>query len=151
LVGQGELESGLKERGYETDKIATVLPLAAGRPGRAISLLENEEALSAWQKEAERWTQLQGQPYSKKLKIVEEIFGSKDDAAAGRERLDGVLEIWQTLSREKLLKQIGGASEHSQSPGTMVELIDTLGEAREQLRRNVHPRLAIENVLMRLN
>lgn len=140
VVPDDVIAEGLKAIGTNPEEIETVLPLAWGRPGRAKYFLENVEARQTVQDEIERWQKLQGKPFYEQVKIIEDAFGDPDDAVRGRERLGEILDVWTMQSRQALLN---GADQ------TLVATIDYLTEARRLLQQNVHPKLIMEQAVLR--
>ncbi len=159
LVPEREIVESLLKNGYAAATAALSAKLAWGRPGRAITLAENAEALSVSEGEVKRFQKLLGVPFYSKLKLIEEIFGDKDDAVRGRERLQNILDIWILEWRQLLLfknnsagnKENGAWLEREArrfSQSALREIIDLLVEAKTLLGRNIHPRLLVERVLL---
>jgi DNA polymerase III delta prime subunit len=141
LVSKHELSTGLAKLNFAQETIEKVLPLAWGRPGRAINFCQNQDLLKNELKEIERFNNLQNKSFYKKIELIEDLFEDKDDAVKGREKLIEVLGLWMVLFREKLLPA-------EQSTGQKIAtIIDSINTARQQLKQNVHPRLVMELVV----
>lgn len=141
LSAAGSARSSAGQDGFAPDKISEVLPLALGRPGRAIQFLEDETLLPAYRQETGRWTKLIGRSFAEKLKLIEDLFGDKNDAVRGRDGLQAILDIWTLLWRERLLSGASGSA-------GAVGRIDDIIRAKQQLRQNGHPRLILENLIL---
>ena len=126
---------------FDPGDIEKVMPLAWGRPGRAIDFLKNPEALENVESEIERWQRLQGKAFYEQIALIENAFGDKNDAVRGREKLADILEVWMMQSRQSLL---AGADK------SIVATIDYLTEARKLLQQNVHPKLIMEQAVLRM-
>lgn len=158
LPSESELIAELVAAGYQP-ALAKEAALAAGlRPGRAITLLRDGEELAQHLAEVERCHSLVGEPLCKKLKLVDDAFGDKDDAERGRERLQQILDIWISCWREALLQknQITVEREWPKnklaflSGSDIARIIDSFMETKVLLKRNIHPRLLIERAIFPL-
>ncbi len=115
-----------------------MLKLAWGRPGRARAFLHDSEKLAWYTEETKRWHDMRGAPLYAKIALIEKLYGDKDDAQRGREKLDEVLELWTMLARADML---AAKSDHT-------KLLDAIAAGRKMLGMNVHPRLIVENILL---
>lgn len=140
VVTDESLTKGLQASGHSQTEIESVVSLAWGRPGRAKYFLENPEALQNVQDEIARWQKLQGKAFYEQIKLIEDAFGDPDDATRGREKLADILDVWMMQSRGVLVRE--------NSP-SLVTTIDYLAEARQLLRQNVHPKLIMEQAVLR--
>lgn len=146
LLSDQEIIDGLIKLGYPKDKIDLVLPFVWGRVGKAIELLKNDESLVHYQEEYRRWEKILGEPFYNKLKIIEDIFGDKEDAVRGRAHLQTVIDIWIMLWREAML---GKRKKTNLLPAQIQEIIDNLFEAKKLLTKNIHPRLLVEQAILK--
>ncbi len=126
---------------YDKNCVSEVVDLANGLPGMAINWLENKESLVEYKKEIQRFRSLFGEPFYKKLSIVDDLFGDKTDHIAARQHLLEVLDIWQI----ELLK-------HKEKIDNVknVFLQDQIFFTKDLLLKNVHPRLLVENILLNI-
>ena len=90
----------------------------------------------------ERLQKLLGASFYTKLKLIEDLFGDKDDAVRGRARLSVVLDLWLGSWRTKLLAG-------TESPLETKNVINSILETQALLDKNVHPRLAMEQVVLK--
>lgn len=136
-----EIRAGLAEAGYG-ERAAMAAKLALGKPGLAIDLAENEERLNGWLGEVKRWEEIIGRPVYERMKKMENLL-EKDEKGLNKDRMNEVLEIWQTLWREVMLgKRPGPAACQAAA------IIDSIGQTRALLRQNVNQRLAVEQLLL---
>jgi DNA polymerase III subunit delta' len=120
---------------------------AAGLPGRAVAWAEDMDGYEWYKKEVARCKDLFSKPLYKKLEIVDELFGKKDDHIKTRATLIDVLDIWQLVIREQYTQQY---SDSSQSYD-IVKTNNAIIEAKKGLMQNVHPRMLIEQVLLTIS
>ncbi len=145
----------LLSQGSPEDEAAEMASLCLGKPGRAIGWLRCVPNYQYYKREVERFSRLFGQPFYKKLELVDDMFGDKMDHISARNRLLRVMDIWQTIMRDKLLKQLnmGEYAVHKKTSGehqVRIDFFDQIAEAKELLRKNIHPRLLIEKILIKI-
>lgn len=143
-VSKEEIVQGLEQLGNSPAAANEAAELAWGRPGRAIELAASPELRGNYLSEVERFKKMIGQPFYSKLKIIEDIFGNKEDAVRGREHLQDILDIWIIQFRNMITEK----SDSRFSNQRVREIVDSLGEAKKFLRQNIHPRLLIEQVIL---
>ncbi len=148
LVPEEEILSGLVAMGYEQELGGEATALSWGRPGRAIKFLRDQTLLNEYKNEIERLKNISGQPFYLKLKQTEDLFGDKDDAIRGRDRLKKVLDLWIMVWRD-VLKGAGFFGKTVSSKEAL-GVIDELQLARQMLGQNIHPRLLIERILLKI-
>lgn len=139
------LAAELLTAGYQSEEISAVAPLAYGRLGRAIELLNNSEERAAENQEKKRWQGLQGQPFYKQVALVEDLFAKSATAERTSEKISARADSWSLWWRAELLTAIGRAdiSQARRIAGT----IDALQEGKIFLREQVNPRLVVENII----
>ena len=158
LVKSEEITKELKARGVSAERAEAYARRAAGRPGRALAFLEtlNDEVyadrLATFQK-------LVGAPFYKKIQLIEKLYGSKEDGERGRTEWQDILDSWISWFRDGLLFRNGASrfvSEPSLAAGVnysseeLVGIIDSFQRVKKLLHQNVHPRLAIEEALLKI-
>lgn len=141
LVGETELLAGLRKLDHQSADLEPIARLARGRPGRAIDFLINPDLYQQELAEIDRFKQLSGAPFYRQIQLIENLFGDKEDAVRGRQKLSAVLDLWTILWRDQL---IGGGDSLR-----IKEIIDWLSRAKELLRQNIHPRLLLEQAVMK--
>lgn len=139
-VKNEDIKSELEKK-YEKEQVEEVIELANGLPGLAIEWLENKEIFVEYKKEIMRFKSLFGEPFYKKLSIVEDLFGDKTDHIATRQHLLEVLDIWQIelINNHNKIKNANN-----------VFLQDQIFSTKDLLLKNVHPRLLVENILLNI-
>lgn len=137
------LAEGLKVNGVSETKVQEVLPMAWGRPGRAMQFLAEPERQQWYEKEYERIRDLRGSAFYSKVAALEEMIGkhSSDtsDSVRDRERLKEILDIW-IMEGDVRLRQ--------KKEKAVARQLEELFEAKRWLGRNIHPRLLLEKVLL---
>lgn len=96
------------------------------------------------------------QPLYQKLKSVEELFGDKKDHIAARENLQNVLDVWEVVNRDYLLKSLGQTEKclhevhlhKTYSAEIFLQIHKKILEAKKYLEQNIHPRLLVEQILL---
>lgn len=121
--------------------IEAYLPYVCGRPGLIQRWQEDPDAFASYTAEWQRGESLIDEPYYKKLESIEPLFGDKTDHIQTREALIDALDIWQRAFRKRLLET------HASN---MVQTIDKIEETKQLLAQNIHPRLAVEQILLTL-
>ena len=150
-----KLETYLREKGTAEDKAKFLARLSAGRPGYALSLLEDESELELRREKIEEFKILLSASRVEKFSYAEKLAKDKDDFRK-------TLFLWLSLWRDVMLKTAG--DQESIVNIDQRELIDTLSaqlninqaknllETSEngiwQLKRNVNARLLAENILL---
>lgn len=134
---------------------------AAGLPGRALTWQKDEEAYEQYKKETARFLSLPNKPLYEKIKAVEDLFGDKgdrSDSIAARARLQSVLNLWLLLLRDEICGNSGLDQYriHRVPEGRGLKEVNILSvsqliqQAKDLLDQNVHPRLAVESVLLEM-
>ena len=125
--------------------------LSLGMPGRAVRWAKDTDQYEWYKQEVLRFDSLFDKNFHEKIKTVEDLFGDKTDHIAARKNLIDVLRIWEILVRDSCLKD---RSIHkikaSLDKISATSLYNSICEAREMLLQNIHPRLIIENILLKL-
>lgn len=150
-LSENELAIALKNQGYDEEVIKRVLPFAAGRPGVALKLLREDDSLKIYEQELQRLEKIIGQPFYAKIALVEDLFGDSDDHIRGREKLIETLELWILWWKRQLELRATGAVTSLTSAFTTIRIstiIDNIFWTRQMLRKNIHPRLLIEHLIM---
>lgn len=158
LVKTSEIAAALKGSGVPAEKAEAYARRSAGRPGRALAFLENEN-VETYDERLATFQKLVGAPFYKKIELIEKLYGAKEDGERGRAEWQEILDTWISWFRDWLLKK-HGASQFAGEPGLtagvnfssgeLVEIIDSFQRVKKLLRQNVHPRLAIESALLKI-
>lgn len=157
-VDQTLIAAHLEQMGQSAADSKRLARLSLGRPGRAITWATDAPAFTEYEKEVNRFCELPGKALYEKIALTDDLFGDKTDNVAARERLAGVLDLWEILTRdfffhthtytERLIHRLPATTVWGAS---LVEKVTTAIEtARIGLRRNLHPRLLVEHILLEL-
>ena len=159
LVLENEIKSGLVGLGYAKEIAAEAAELAWGRPGLAITLCTNEEAVTNARNELKRWETIVAEPFYKKLTAVEDLLGDEEknkiSTVRTGEKLQDVLEIWQVLWRNILLDKLFNKENKIIAKANMpitkiVRMIDLFRSSQVLLGQNVNPKLVMEQILLQV-
>lgn len=154
-VAEKEIEAKLKSLAKKEDEVERIIKLAAGRPGRAIKLLQEPELLLEQKKEAETFEKLLKSPLAWRM---EEAFKMSQNTALAQETLDQ----WLLWLRDRILEISGQAgltitSRVDSNFLSRYRLADLLGASREiQKTRSLlvnasfNARLALEVLMIKL-
>lgn len=132
--------------------------LSGGQLGRAVQWATSEDALQQREKMLDLLKRLERADPLEQMDAAEELAKQKDDAS---ELLDVALLwyrdvlVWQETGDEELLINLDRRDRIAVAAGEIPAAIlnariDAVEEAREALRRNVHPRLVLETLFLRL-
>lgn len=150
LVSEDEIFRGMISLGFEEEKAKKAARLSWGRPGRAISMLENEDLMRENEDEARRWEKLSGQPFYKQSEIVGDLFGDKKDGVRTRDKLQKALDVWVMFWRDKMLEKASGRESGKFSMLEICKIIDRLRAAGKLLEQNVNSQLIVEHLLLNI-
>lgn len=152
------IEENIKQRDISSGDANTMARLSRGLPGLAISWYYNREEFDAYKAEVNRFVDLFGKTLHEKIKMVESMFGDKTDAVGTRQDIKETLRIWRLVMRDMWLT----LHEHNHlalhhipviptfSSEQMLHIDASVVEAEKMLERNIHPRLLLEQILLRI-
>lgn len=141
-VSAAEIKEGLTVAGVEVESAERVAIWSWGRPGRALELSADNQKLTLIADEARRYQKLRLAPVYERFKIIESLAGEKKVAANGKDELDEILQIWTMVERQEMLRVSAMFQKNS------VKVIDGLTRLRAYLGQNIHPRLALEELML---
>ncbi|MFZ2190364.1 MAG: AAA family ATPase [Candidatus Magasanikiibacteriota bacterium] len=122
-----------------------------GLPGRACEWASNNESYEWYKKEVNRFNSLFKKNFHEKIKVVEELFGDKTDHIATRTTLFDVLNVWQWLVRDSILKDYSLHNLKIELDNkNAIDLYKKIEDAKQMLAQNIHPRLLVENILLQI-
>lgn len=147
LLSNEDLTNGLQSFNYNPEKIPYAVEYSWGRPGRAIELLSDDEKYNNEINEINRVKSLVGAPFYKKLAIIEDMFGDKEDAIRGRDRIRSIINTWTMVWRDYLRGNTAGPLIERRHA---LEIIEECGQIQELIKQNVHPRLLIEKLVLKI-
>ncbi|MCF6276739.1 MAG: hypothetical protein L3J07_02725 [Candidatus Magasanikbacteria bacterium] len=145
-VKEKDIHNFLISKGVSFGKAEEIYKISKGLPGKVLDFLENKENLNFYKKEIKRFESLFGKAFYEKRVCIEEMFGSKTDHTAQRDKIREILSIWQSVLNGFIYSE--NTKKNSITYGEFVRLNDKITEARSLILLNVHPRLLIENILL---
>lgn len=156
LVPKSELFDYAQKVGVSNDLAHEMAEVADGRPGRMIQWLEDESAFLAHKSRIKQFWSLFGVSFHEKLDRVSSVYGDKKDHISARDELIITLDNWLDEVRRVLRQQYladNKREEISQAaldPPLLLSLANILPEIQQNLKRNVHPRLLVEHLLLNI-
>lgn len=148
LVADDEIYDGLRAMNFDENRARLVASMSWGRPGRAINLLSQEGRMEEVVKETDRLRSMIGAPFHEKIKISEDMFGDKDDHIRGRDHLKDIVDLWVMIWRGALRGHDMFGKKLGREKAS--EIIGELQSAKDLLGKNIHPRLIIEKILLKI-
>ena len=131
--------------------------LSGGLPGKALYWLADSSEYDNYKKEIIRFNELLFCPFYDKIKRVDDLFGDKKDHIKAREKLINTLSLWQLMLRDQIYATLErdesifkNLPETKIDTKTILKIYQKVTEARNDLRRNIHPRLLIEQILLQI-
>jgi len=132
-----------------------IIGWSQGLPGLAIKLLTDEQYKNQYQQEIKRFDDFINKPFSDKLKMVTQIFGDKSDHIIQRQYIIFVLNIWQAIIQDIWRVRLGEkptflltADVTSFDNKLVVSLLVAIDTTKNQLQKNIHPKLSVEQILL---
>ena len=154
-VQDGIIAQALVLRGIEQTKALELARLSFGCPGRALDLCI-EENYSKYHQEEQRFWELFDQPFTVKLRSVEDLYGDKTDHIMARESLAEILSWWEIFVRDGLflnfsakkyiIKELERPRIYERSK--LLAIAGAIVSAKKFLGLNIHPRLLVEQILL---
>lgn len=150
-----DIEQALIDRDVDPDVAARLARSAAGRPGLALTWAEDPDAYEQFQERTKTFLSLFGQPLYAKLQAIDHVFADKTDHIAARANLIDTFSDWELMLRDLSLHQRGLGDYRCQEIEASVDitahaddLFIRIERAKQLLTKNVHPKLAVEHVLL---
>lgn len=146
-VSDTELSAGLLAAGYESTAVQSVITLANGRPGLALTWLADPEKLAEFTRIKEDCLEILSVTLSERFLRAEAWLATAKESG-GTDELINRLYIWQTV----LVPHVFWAQSDARGskPIDLVKIHQQIQEAIFALRHNAHPRLTIESLLAEL-
>lgn len=145
-VSTKKIESYLLSENIDAHLAARMAENSVGLPGTAVLWRADDDVYARYTKEVDRCEQLFGQPLYKQLKIVDDLFGKKDDHLATRALLVDILNIWEHVLRKKYTQE----SSADMKSYDIVQIYNAIERAKKGLVQNIHPRMLVEHILLSL-
>lgn len=155
LVSRKEISEALTANGLKETDAYEVAGLAAGRPGRAIQMTEDEETLLEIKTRVDQMIELMRSGLTEKLG---QIAGIAKDVKGQPE----ILDAWELVLHDLLLIESGSPDKIALSQKELMlkelaksvsldevsQILRKLEEARDAMKKNVNPTLALEHVFI---
>lgn len=139
------LTEKLKEMYPDTDEetIRKVCALSLGKSGKAIKLFENTDLLASYKTMYNLLCEfLEKKPLYKKFQVIEDVVQEN-------EKIPEFLDIFTHLVRSRLYQGIESQDQNTQKQKHLLQLLSEIEETRNLLKRNVNPRLVLENLALK--
>lgn len=158
-----QIDAVLRERyGLEAPDAALLAAWSDGHIGWALRMLESPEELQQRSEHLAGLRKLATQPYGLAFRWAEER--GKEYRGGDQLRVFSWLELWQSWWRDVLLVAAGcpeyicnidcrsniEAEAHRYTMSEIYQFINRINQAVQQLRDNVNPQLALENLILHL-
>ncbi len=149
------MESFLRNKGAEAEKAKFIAHLSAGRPGYALSLLEDEETLAFREEKLNEFANLLSASRVARFAYAEKLAKDKEEF---RQSLMLWLSLWRdvmlttagdaerlvNIDRRELIENLAAKLDLPAAKNLLKEVEEGIG----QLQRNVNPRLLAEVILL---
>jgi len=162
-VNRSDIKDYLLSREVPEDKAEKISRLALGRPGTAVSLAEDSEALGGMQKHFDDFYKVFSSDLSYRLKNIDALISWEKDESLNIKKLSKMLDDWQAALRDLILlsnhNEAGLANVRAaRSAGDLKQLTwprilnaDLLiAEAKKMFDFNVSSKNVLENILINL-
>lgn len=138
------IQAMLQSSGADAATALLATKWAWGRPGRAITLLNDPDSLREMEAESVRFEKIKKLPVHDRLEEMAGDTSDKKDSVKMRELLLKKLDIWLATERKTLLglSVPGGDKE--------AKIINLINQAKRQLQTNASPKLIIEQMLLNI-
>ncbi|PIZ95030.1 MAG: hypothetical protein COX81_01895 [Candidatus Magasanikbacteria bacterium CG_4_10_14_0_2_um_filter_37_12] len=140
-VNKIEIAEYFVQESFNDELSKEIVKYSQGLPGKAIVWKNDLESFDNYKLERKRFVNLIGKPFYEKLKNVDDLFGDKTDHIVARDKLQDVLFVWQSM----LLSESFEINKKE-----LVDIYNQILYTIEMLNKNVHPRLLVEQVLLKL-
>lgn len=140
-VTQTQLTQALVAQNIPAEQAEALARDSQGLPGLVIAWLEHPDMYQSWLDQKKQFVQLAGTSFADKLQAVEPWFEEAKDEGVGPDLLVERLTAWQGILRAMFM-------DGETTAAAWLGLSGAIDTAIIDLRRNVHPRLAVEAVLL---
>lgn len=144
-VSQDIIAKQLSSRGVDSNRAQELAYECHGLPGLAIKWSEDISLYEEYQKEKARCISLFSTPFHEKLKKIEDFFEDRDDHIEARTRIIDALTVWMFAFRDRMVE---ASRENSSHMYRLPTILDRIRVAQDQLNKNIHPRLVLENIIL---
>lgn len=164
-VSAKEIEEYLISGGLaEVEEAKKLSRLAAGRPGVAISFLNNKELLADYSKNISQLFELASLTLGERLDLAEHLIDWQSDEALNVGKLNSLFNDWQMALRDILMVKSDNQpvianldflpavekAAHQLSFPRIKNFLSLIGEAKDFFRKNVNSKSVLENLIINL-
>lgn len=146
-VSETLLEAYALDRGLDEDAAREMAHHAHGLPGLLCLWIVDPAAYTTYKQELQRFVSLFGVPLYQKARYIDDLFGDKTDHISARDHLLEILDIWHLGLRDAVFARV---KQITLTDKLILEIEESLLKARQYLKQNVHPRLLIDQLLLRI-
>lgn len=140
-VRDSDIASWVTTQNVSSDRASLLIRDSCGMPGRAVEWVRDPSIYDSYVVEKERLRSLFFLSFHEKIEKVGDFFSDRDDHIAARSRIIDTFRTWIFALREYMY-------EDRHIAPAIPKLIDMLCLAERQLKKNIHPRLVVEHVLL---
>lgn len=116
-----------------------IVRFARGRVGLAMRLATDTVLFEQYCSEMSRFASMLDEPLYKQRQLVASLYGDKSDHIAQRAVIDEAIDVWLGEVHDRLLKE-----------PYLAKAAEQMFRAKQLLKRNVHPKLLVESILLSL-
>ena len=158
-VAKADMEKFILSRVADSARAREMARLSGGLPGRVMEWLANNDDYEAYKKEVVRFIGLFHQPFFAKLKRVEDLFaaheraGAAADHIAEREKILRIMDVWLGVLRGFMHTNhhlLDAKLKFNLSDAGILKITGLINDTRDALRKNIHPRLLLEGMLLEI-
>ncbi len=142
-VSQRKIFDNMIAQGVEQKHAENLAYESHGLPGYACMWAADTTLYEAYIAEKQRCQELTFLPFYEKLQKIEDFFENKDDHIEARTRIIDALRVWTFTLRDMMVNS-------SESRIKIFPTLDLITQAEKDLKRNIHPRLILEHILLAL-
>jgi len=153
----------IEQKGASRSMAKNLSRLCLGRPALAVKFLEDKEFFEDYKEKINLSFGLFKDDINKRLEAVDKLLGGGERQEPAKSAYK-IIDIWQGLIRDVLLLQLGHNNliqfeianeellkvKNKLTSRKIIELSGYLNSAREYVRANVNPKLALENVIINM-
>ncbi len=143
LVSQEKILLHLEKCGVDSAQAQIFSKESHGLPGYACTWAMQPGLYDIYRSEKERCLSLTNFQFHEKIQRIEDLFEDTDDHVEVRTKIIETLRVWTIALRDSMIE-----SENLRT--RIFPVLDSIREAERELKRNVHPRLILEHIMLAL-
>ncbi len=164
-VPSEEIYNYLVKQNVDREQAKHLSSLANGRPGRALTFLNNKQLWQEYLAQLSNLFSLINSTRVKRMKFAEKFLANKKTIIQKNELLLPILNLWQLVIRDLMLHKLNQDDKIINTTDAdriakiserysllkIVNLQKNIELTKKHLKMNVNPRLALENLLLSLS